>query len=757
MGFLDRWRDTPQPPSTSKPRGTTGRGHTDGFLDLEEANTDLQHPHGHAIYDQMYRTDGDIRQVVQLSANPIVSGTWSVIPYGEEESEEKDRNAARLVEWALFEGMKPNLWGHLRVALPVLIRSGFCPFEIAWHAIDASINGKKQKIVIPRTMALRLPRTITRFYQDEFGELLGIEQTIPVGQDHVVKRSRNSQNNPSSFGSMSQIDIMARNLVYYRIGEEGDNWEGVSLLRPAYKHYIMKDMIERIDAIAQEREALGVPICYPPLGAGDPQLDAAEEVLRNMRTNDQSYIVAPGPKAGAGAPEGQGWLFEVIGYDRTGSGRDPQPSLKYHTDKIAAAFISEFMRLGHGTTGARATAQVQQDPFLMSIEALVGVVEQVINDQIVAPIVAYNCPDVENPPRLQMSQVDSTSLAQLADYVLKLTQVGALIPDQTLENFLRARADLPAPDSEVVKRRDGKKDDDYRKEVVTGGGDNGDAFGANAGAGKHGNKGAPVGSNGGKGQSGKGTNLDREGNEVTLSWESPTGRWRWREPRDFEQHIDLDSIEDEMDSVADTLDSACGHHIAALARSLDGFDGFTDDLNEWLMDRYTFGQDSTYSEVMAQHNAPTTLDRGARDRGAPHLRQRAELMAEKVKHAMNEARLGADLSHGREGLALMAAETAGRHALKLAARQHGVAAIIHGRHDEAVSLAEADNGIPDIYVVYNAILDANCCRECRNADDGVERKLDDPVRLERQPPNPHCASTAGHFNMCRCFETYVVR
>jgi hypothetical protein len=758
MGLLDRWRDKPTPPDNQKPRGTSGRGHTEGFLDLEETNVELQHPRSHEVYDKMYRTDGDIRQVVQLSSNPIASGTWTVVPYGEEEATDKDREAAKLVEWALFEGMQPDLFGHLRTALPVLIRSGFAPFEVAWHTVDAQINGKAQKVVLPRTLALRLPRTINRFEQDEFGELTRIQQYVPVSPANLIRKVGTSgihQGSDVHSESPNEIWMEAQNLVYYRLGEEGDNWEGISLLRPAYKHYIMKDMIERIDAIAQEREALGVPICYPPLGASDGQLDAAEEVLRNMRTNDQSYIVAPGPKSGAGAPEGQGWLFEVIGYERTGSGRDPQPSLKYHTDKIAAAFISEFMRLGHGTTGARATAQVQQDPFLMSVEALTGVVELVINKQIVAPIVAYNCPGVENPPKVQMSQVDSTSLAQLADYILKLVQIGALIPDQDLENFLRKRADLPAPNSEAVTRRKDKKDDEYRKEVVTGGGANGDAFGANAGAGEHGNKSAPVGSNGGKGQGGKGANLDREGNEVTLSWESPTGRWRWREPREHEQHVDLDSLEDMMDGVGDTLSGAVGHLIAPLAKSGGSGDDIQKAAHDVLLDYYTFGADSVYSELSAQINAPTILDRGARDRGPAHLATRADLIADKVMLAMREAKAGADLTHGNEGRSLIAAETAGRHALKQAARQHGVAAILHGRHDEAIRLS-AEDDIPDLYVTYNAILDANCCGECRRADDGVKRRVDDPVRLERQPPNPHCASTAGHFNMCRCFETYTV-
>jgi len=53
---------------------------------------------------------------------------------------------------------------------------------------------------------------------------------------------------------MSQDSVSA-----FTNGKEGENWEGVSLLRPAYKPWFMKSTLEKIDAIAHERQSLGVP------------------------------------------------------------------------------------------------------------------------------------------------------------------------------------------------------------------------------------------------------------------------------------------------------------------------------------------------------------------------------------------------------------------------------------------------------------------------------------------------------------------
>jgi hypothetical protein len=58
-------------------------------------------------------------------------------------------------------------------------------------------------------------------------------------------------------------------------------------------------------------------------------------------------------------------------------------------------------------------------------------------------------------------------------------------------------------------------------------------------------------------------------------------------------------------------------------------------------------------------------------------------------------------------------------------------------------------------VLYTAILDDNTCFNCDEADDGVVRSIDDPVRLDRRPPNRHCDSNHSHRNMCRCIEIPV--
>lgn len=768
MGLIERFKkqapELAKPPvADRRPQSSSGRGHTAGFIDTDEWNPDLVHPTCHDIYDEMYFGDGDVKQVSALTQNPILAGTWEVQPYGGDEATDEDVKVAEFVKWALFEQMAPNLLGHLAEFLPVLFRSGFAPGEKTWMSVD--YQGERKLVL--RNIGLRLPKTIQQFEQNVFGDLTRIKQYLLTPLSTVIAREGQNKNQNVDGDTPGHVWHNMKDLIYYRVGIEGDNWAGRSLLRPAYKHWYLKDKIEKIDAIAQEREALGIPICYPPMGATEPQLTAMESILQNVRANEEGYIVAPGPKAGAGmAPEGQGWLIEILGYDRTGSGRDPQPSLEYHSLKIAAAFMAEFMRLGHGGGGSRAVGQVQVDPHLQSIEAITStIIEPQIKWGMVLPLVAYNFPNIENLPTVKMSLVDSTSLQQLADFVQKLVQVGVLMPDQELENFLRARADLPQPNPKSVKKR-GEQDEKLRAEVVNPAPPP-VAPGVPSGPGGKSKPGKPHGTKPAKGMTAGGARGGPNRNTATETADSISDdvtmlayhndRYYHREPRHYELPVDLASIEDHFDENPDIYQDACAKHVMEMAKGMTGDSSavivspsLRDTILSLLSDGYEFGRSTVRSElgVPAQ-----TLDRGARDRSGA-LAARADMAAEAVAHAIKHSASMADLHHGQKAGAQAAAEKAGNVAVKHVAQGHGTSAFLHGRHDQATELADSGSGFHPLGVRYSAILDHSTCRHCREADDGQVRDFDDPIRLERMPPNPHCESTASGRNMCRCFETY---
>lgn len=720
-----------RPPSIA-PRGGSGRFNYEGFLQLEELNWELRHPHSHRVYDRMWRTDGDIRRTLWMFLNPILGGTWSVEPAGGDHADAQAQKAADLVRWALFENLDGGLVGHLNQALPVAARSGFCPFEQVWA--PAKYEGKT--VLVPQRLLMRLPRSVLRFPQDEWDQLASIQQ---LTMQHGL------------------VTLDAADLVYYRVGAEGDNWEGVSLLRPAYKHWYLKDKIERLDAIAQERHATGLPIVYPP-EAGDLDEDVIDELeakLENIRQGELGYLVMPGPHA-AHSEHGRGWLFEMQGMGGPqNSGRDAQPSLQYHTDKIAAAMVTEFMRIGQSGTGARATAYVQQDPFLAAVEAFAStVVEPTLNvggdtasDGIVERIVNLNMGPQDAYPRVVLSLVDATSLAELGDLVQKLVAANALQPDEPLEDYLRERTDLPPADPIERARRERLRNIADEKAAAAGVDPGKDV--------------TPIQDDTPPMQDAA-TGKPRPGKEPPEGKQTHT-RAR-RELRPWEQHMSLDQIETSVDSARALFEQAAAAHVrqvaAAVAPAVHAGEP-TDqtapgDLVAALVDPlqqlYTLGRQTVVDELNRQRHGATVTHAATFAIGDTlgQLRAHAAEAARAVMAAI-VGRIAALRLHDPQATVAdlqAAGEQAAIGALHTQSQLHAAAALDLGRDDQAQEMADEILGAR-----YTSILDANRCEQCAHADDGTLRALDDPVLLDRKPPNRHCAGGGR----CRCMLFYELR
>jgi len=77
------------------------------------------------------------------------------------------------------------------------------------------------------------------------------------------------------------------------VNQEGDNYQGVSVLRPAYKHWFIKQNLEKFDAIKHQKQGVGVPVIYLPKNATTEDKDAALTIVKNFKANEQSGVVMP--------------------------------------------------------------------------------------------------------------------------------------------------------------------------------------------------------------------------------------------------------------------------------------------------------------------------------------------------------------------------------------------------------------------------------------------------------------------------------
>lgn len=728
--IIDRLLKRPPKSPPQRARGGSGRQHTDGFLEYDEINNRLTGLEGLRVFDEMWRTDADCRRAITMCVVPIVAGTWTVEPYRDEPGgpvDERDQQTADLVHWALHQHMRPRLPLHLWQALTIAGRAGSVPFEQVWHTAE----WRGRPVIVPKTLDVRLPRTIERWIQ-QGPDLVAIEQRLLSGL----------------------VQIPADDLVLYRFGAEGDNWEGQSLLRAAYKHWKYKHSIELVQAVGVERGLVGVPTGWVPTdGVSDDQLDEFEEFLANIRANEASYHLFPGPPAqhahsADGGNRGWDWEFKVPAGGEAVA-RLSMELVQYHTAKIDATILAEFMRLGQQGVGARATADVQQSPFYQLVEAICAtVIEDPLNDSVVRRIVDLNDPRGRYP-RVCCSEIDETSLEALGQYVATLVEKGAIRVEPRLESFLREKAGLPEADEDAIEKMEAREAEKAAEEF--------DRQQKLAAA-----KPAPDAPPAGKAVAGKQLELDTGGGAVTLARQD-------RDLRAWERPMSLDVIEDRANTARDRLEHAARDqardHAIQVARALRNNrkapaapDALVQAIRGELADLYLTGRQTVRDELQAQARdqllggmamlaagddpeIPDTVRRRLTDRAAQiadNLTARVSAMVRRLllRPAATEAVL--QEAAEREAFATLRAE----------ALEHAMPVLNEGRTDQAQELADVIAGAR-----YTSILDGRRCSACAAADDDVLRPLDDPVRLARIPPNPNCEGGSK----CRCLEAFQLR
>jgi hypothetical protein len=375
----------------------------------EEHTPELRWPLSIEIYDQMRRQDAQIRSVLRAVVLPILRTDWWIEPNGARDE------VVQLVSEDLnlpVKGAAPAparrtrdrfSWNeHLRLAL-LMLPYGFAMFEQEAR-IDEQGRARLKKL------ALRPARTISSFNVGADGGLESIEQYGHIETSGPV-----------------QIDV--NRLVAYVYEREGGNWAGTSLLRPAYKNWLLKDRLLRIGTMTVERNGLGIPIYEA--GPEEKDLTAGTTMAQNMRAGESAGGATPnGSKMRLVAPEGQ--LPDAL------------PWVRYHDEQMGRAVLAHFLNLGT-QTGSWALGSTFADFFTLSLQALAQQIADVATQHVVEDLVDWNYGESEPAPIIGFQEIGSQQQATAAAIKL-LADAGILLPDRSLEEAMRQTLGLPPKD-----------------------------------------------------------------------------------------------------------------------------------------------------------------------------------------------------------------------------------------------------------------------------------------------------------------------
>ena len=389
-----------------------------------ETNPDLMWPKSLNVYDKMRREDAQVGSVLRAVTLPIRSAAWVIDPNGARE-EVVDFVATNL--GLNVKGKDPIQplrtrgrfsWGeHLRLALLELVY-GHSFFEQVYR-----IEGDRAHLA---KLAWRPPRTISDIKVARDGGLISIVQDGILG-----------------LGDGGGVTIPVSRLVAYVNDREGGNWLGQSLLRPAYKNWLLKDRMLRAQALTVERNGLGVPVY-----TGAPVPESANPTERDTWEKSEKEAglkLATGFRAGeaAGASIPHGATLELKGV--TGKLPDTDQPIRYHDEQIARAVLAHFLNLGT-ETGSWALGSTFANFFTDSLNAVAEHVAEVTQQHVVEDLVDINWGETEPAPRIIVDPIGSEQPAT-AEAIAALVDAGIIRPDEPLEAFMRSAYGLPVKDA----------------------------------------------------------------------------------------------------------------------------------------------------------------------------------------------------------------------------------------------------------------------------------------------------------------------
>lgn len=255
-------------------------------------------------------------------------------------------------------GRRFHFLDHLDRALDAPLGPGHCYFE---QVADEEDEGRRVRL---RKLAERPAHTISDIQVADDGGLVLVRQGL-AGSPEIP------------------VDV----LVAYVWGLRAGNWYGRPMLRPMYRHWLVKDRLMRVDAMKHERNGIGVPIATAPESASDEEIEALADLAEQYRA---------GANAGAALPHGA--TLRLAGVE--GQLPDTLGSIRYHDEQIAAGFSSMLFQLGSTRTGSRALGESFGDELDLTRQSIADWFVSIFQQHVIDDLVDWNWGTGEPSPRL---------------------------------------------------------------------------------------------------------------------------------------------------------------------------------------------------------------------------------------------------------------------------------------------------------------------------------------------------------------------
>ena len=684
-------------PTVGEVQGASGIVFSHGTITNTEFNSKLTGTKRIDLITQM-RADAQVGAAEEIVCLPIKSSNWTIEaedPTVEEELKDqffRRLNFKRILDKALLA-----------------FSYGFELME-KQYVVD---NGKYWY----KGLHHRGQETITKWNPDKDGSLKSVEQ-------RVWKE-----------GQYRTVTMGADNLFHLAYQGQDNNFVGRSGLRKAYKPWFIKETVEKINAIALERLAIGVPVITSPRDYSEKDATSAKNMAKNYRGGAHAHLFLP-----------NGWSFVIAGQGDS-QRYDPMPTIKYYDEMISMSVLAMVLSMGRTQTGGWALSRTMLDLFEMGLRAIADWIKDACNEQLIDPLKAINYANgTEIAASFVWSDLEVQSVEAVSTALERLERSRFITPQEGDESWVRSLLKAPQPerDPSQTARRPGARH-------------------------LHSD------------------NCDHDHGTRRLAATD-----RWREPTDLERSMALNEIagrqDDAQDEVVDLSGKVRAVWVDNLVQQISEAlaDGDPTDVADIEIPRalrrekvsdlvalerelYRFGRQTVRDEAKRQARRanlnvdldavwslrddpiePTEVSQRMRTRArtfleklASRITSVAQEMAQGLHRTKREDFEQSDLDTITNDLTGMFDTAARNQSATLVSESFNM-----GRDRQAMEMKEQVQ-----QAVFSAILDGSVCEECE-ALDGNEYQVDTPEYYAVAPPNPRCQSTLGGENQCRCLFVY---
>lgn len=406
--------------------GKSGVVIVDGIISQEEYNKDLYGKLAIKVYNEMRRGDGTVRAALMVVKLMIMAAEWDcqvatgtdAAPVNEAEAQ----TAHDIVYNSLWENN--NFESILREAL-LMTDFGYSVFE---QVFESGLVDNKEYILLKDLLFMK-QKTIYRWNAGQEMNELGEAVDIPGVTQQLINGT--------------SVQIPWAKLSVFTFDKEGDNFEGISLLRAAYKHWYLKDKMYLIDAVRVEKQGLGVLKVKVPADAKEDDKEKAREIAEEQRASESGYI-----------EEAEGYEFDFMDM-KANTTADAMPSIQHHDRMIMDSVLAQFMSTSsQGSKGSLTASTNQYDLFITSEDATAKIVQAVLNDTVVRNLMELNGIARENWPKITYGRIGKDSIEQFSTALQRMFQSGAVTPDPELEAYVRKILHLPPMPTDLADNYD---------------------------------------------------------------------------------------------------------------------------------------------------------------------------------------------------------------------------------------------------------------------------------------------------------------